>query len=472
MMRRLLTKELKEKRMWIALLLVVLCAGTFLGLYALLFAGWVGWRMWEEQAMMPFVFLGLIAGLAAYSSELSRGRADFLMSRPVSWKKLLAAKVIAAIIGIVAAAALAGLAYWLALPSEFRAAVPLTRIGAGVVFLTVYCSIGYFVGMVFSNVLPGVFGSALVLALVYFCGMSTVMSFDIHKSKTLFWPGLAWVLAPIAATLVIARFGMTLQPMERLRRYGLACLIVVAIIAPLGFFISWPQELNDSYGDSRWVSSQTWEDIQRRFANRVFPSDQLEPMFEQYFYDCRVSPDGSYAVYRQSSPENGMMIVNLATGKARVENGLGKRGGPGYYSTWLSNSSILIPQRKSLCIASVDANCTVKARIIAIPMAQDQKVSVYWLSPDKQAALIRTTLDEEAASKRPPSEGVRASDRIYILVDIPSGRSQTSARKRPFFSTGVLSKNERDWAEWVWTYRPDLHVATDAQRILPPPESR
>ncbi len=485
MMRRLLTKELKEKRTWIALLLVVLCAGTFLGMYALLFAGWVGWRMWQEQAMMPFIFIGLIAGLAAYSSELSRGRADFLMSRPVSWKKLLAAKVIAGVIGVAAAAALAGLAYWLSLPPEFRAAVPLTRIGAGVVFLTVYCSIGYLAGMVFSNVLPGVFGSALVLALVYFCGISTVMSFDIHKAKTLFWPGLAWLIAPLAATLVIARFGVTLQPMERLRRYGLACLIVAAVIAPLGFLISWPHEQKDSYGDSMWFSSQMWEDIQRQFADRVFPSDQVEPIYEQYFYDCRVSPDGSYAVYRQSSMENGMVIINLTTGKASgTEAGLWKRDSHGSnMSRWLSGNTLMLPLKNQICIATVDERVNIRERMIPIDVPKGQVIGAVWLSPDKQLALLRTTQDPASTVPGPPTsttpqERVRTA---YVLVNLVSGRSEsmpvtlvTRAGGRSYLKLGVpprskwFTRSQLGWAVWTSESRAEFCAYGDVVRMAPP----
>lgn len=154
-MAQLLWKEYREKRLWLllvagAVVFVVLMksAYTFIG-------DWnPGRSLWD---LLPCV-LAILMGLSACSSELAGETASFLYSRPVSWKKLLLAKL-AVGIGILAAAAIIGaIVYRVTCPAAYVRYATLGSLAQGVGEALLLTGLPYLVGFAMSVVLPGLLG--------------------------------------------------------------------------------------------------------------------------------------------------------------------------------------------------------------------------------------------------------------------------------------------------------------------------
>lgn len=410
MMRRMLTKELREKR-WPALaFMVILLAGTHLGVYSSLFAGSVGYL--NPLALQLAMLMTLIMGLVGYAGETSAGRADFLMSRPVQWKSLMAAKLIVGLGSILLIVAVAGLSYWLLLPSEYHQFAPLSRAALGMGLLLALAWISYLAGFVCSMVLPGVFGSGLTLALVWITGIITLWAFDYYHIKSLAWPLFAAIASAPVAAIVIARFGLTLTAGERARRYALAVIAVVAMVSPIGYltgrpvFIALMRENSGSL-----LQEAIWD-----FDHLVSPEKGVFRHPQLVYETSLVSPDGSTLLLRKHR-DQWAALMDLETGKVgRFDLGSDpeKSVGPSC-SGWLSGSSYLFYTGNELRIANINQAGNVSESAIRLNLASRTVIRRLFISPDKRLALAIVAHDG------PPFTDLTRCQ--YYLVDPTTGRS-------------------------------------------------
>ena len=232
-MRRLIWKELREKRLW-ALLLFASVAGvvvfddgyTFCGEE---FGGWIA---------ISFVAAFLLGG-SSYSSELAGGRADFLYSRHISWKKVLLAKLLVGLGAVVVAVVASAVVYRLLCPVPLLPFATPTELAKGAAIAMGIMAIAYAVGFLCSIVLPGVFGSMLVtFAMAATIGITVYILAELDP-----YPNDAqgfglfggWVLGAIVATIVTARFGLTLSTVSRVGRYALITGLIGVVVGVAAF---------------------------------------------------------------------------------------------------------------------------------------------------------------------------------------------------------------------------------------------
>jgi len=231
-MRRLLWKELREKLIW-ALLLIAAAPGvivfgdgyTFCGDE---FGGWI-----TISAIAAFLLGG-----SAYSSELAGGRADFLFSRRISWEKVLLAKFLVGLAVVLVTAIVGALAYRLVCPAPLLPFATPFRLAEGVAYATIWMGICYVAGFLCSTALPGVFGSVLVyFAILTAYGVPiAILGPSMHSTDAQGFGALGgWALGAIVATVVTARFGLTLNTTARAARYALT-VAVIGIVVGSGAF--------------------------------------------------------------------------------------------------------------------------------------------------------------------------------------------------------------------------------------------
>jgi hypothetical protein len=233
-MRRLLFKELREK--WIWLLPLV---GSTSGL-VLLHDGYV----FIGDSQTPWLILSMLAalglGASAYSSELAGGSADFVRSRPVSWKRMLLAKFVVGLAFLTVTAILATVVYRLNCPAQYLSSADLPHLasGFGVAMLIMGCA--YVAGFICSVVLPGAFGGALLMAAIvtsYVLMQYCLEQF--HAKAAAYWSGYLAVIGAAVATVIISRFGLTLPTTRRLTRYLSVIGIFALIGAPFDYCLKW-----------------------------------------------------------------------------------------------------------------------------------------------------------------------------------------------------------------------------------------
>jgi hypothetical protein len=226
-MRRLLWKEWQERRLWIALWVLAGAVLTALGKgQGVCNTAWM-----DSNWVMLIPLTALLAGLGGYGSELHGGRAAFLYSRAVTWKQVLAAKLLlglAAVIGSVIISAAAGR---LLLPVEYHSLITLHSLAIGALTMAGFTAGGYLLGLAFSVILPGVAGSMLVA--VSWFGLMPMLS--LLEIKEPVFSIILPILAPLAAGLLLARFGVTLHGTARLRRFAFVVLVTLAAGVLLDF---------------------------------------------------------------------------------------------------------------------------------------------------------------------------------------------------------------------------------------------
>ncbi|MHB9107866.1 MAG: ABC transporter permease [Armatimonadota bacterium] len=233
-MRRLLWKEWQERGWWLLLWLLgmVVISALGLGFTPISVSATSVWA-----TLMPL--LAVLSGLAGFGSELKGERALFLFSRAVSWKQVLAAKVLFGVIAALVISIISTAASALCCPEIYRSFITPASLGGELLVLAAITGIPYLIGLACSIVLPGLAGSVLVLLAGFglFAGAIYVNS-ELHQQSTVF---LQWalLLVPVTLTVVIARFGLTLSLRERITRAAVIMVGLVAVpllldISPLG----------------------------------------------------------------------------------------------------------------------------------------------------------------------------------------------------------------------------------------------
>lgn len=115
-MKRLLWKEWHERALWLTLWVLAVVVTTALGKGQSICGYSDMMSIWSAYAL-TFPFL---AGLSAYGSELKGERVYFLYSRALSWKQVLAAKIIPGIVVALLAPLLGVLAVLLFIPAQYH----------------------------------------------------------------------------------------------------------------------------------------------------------------------------------------------------------------------------------------------------------------------------------------------------------------------------------------------------------------
>ena len=228
-MRRLIWRELRERSGW-AVVLALSCVGVTLVLRRFTFVG--GFSAATAWLWLP-IATAFLFGLGAFSSEQA-GSADFLYSRPVSWKKMLLAKVAAALVVIVGSVVLSAVVYRLIRPEQYAQFTTVPHLARGAAYTAALLMVAYLFGLAYSPPLPGVFGG-----IVTFIALMVALGLETSVYQALSNRGAAdaamvsvrwlcgWIAGSAAATVVLARFGMTLPTPARVLRYAVVVLVVV-----------------------------------------------------------------------------------------------------------------------------------------------------------------------------------------------------------------------------------------------------
>jgi ABC-type transport system involved in multi-copper enzyme maturation permease subunit len=289
-MRRLLWKELRERWIWLVPLSATTAGIVAIGDPYFFRAGF------DTQWSFLSVLTALIFGTTAYSSELAAGVADFSRSRPTSWWKLLLAKIIIAAAILLVTAVLAAIVFRLACPAQYVQFAGFAELARGVGRALLVMGIPCLLGFVCSTVLPGGFALLVYFIVVVSCLLEVLVYnvFDLHiKSVFSFFFRFA---GAAVATVLIARFGLTLAGTQRLTRF-LAIVGVSALIGvPLNLTVKF-----DPFPGKRAVNSYS------------------------------ISADGRYAAVETIRPATGYhsYLVRLSDGKrAPTSWGSGVVDGP------------------------------------------------------------------------------------------------------------------------------------------------
>lgn len=262
-MSRMYLKELREKRWWAFAMLVAGVAPVLFGsAYTVL--GQIGaYSAW----MWAPISVALLFGMTSFSSEVSRGTAHFLYSRPVSWKTVIVSKVLVGLSSLIVSALASVLVYRLIKPAqyvEFTTALDLLR---GLAYGLLMTGAGYLAGVACSVVLPGIFGGIIViLAASVIGGLEQWAANALTGAYWSYWFQLwmiGWPIGVAVAAVVVSRFGVTLPTRHRILR----CAAITAVFVFLA-----------------------------AIANVLYPKP-LVPMTD--FRSSHFSPDGRYALITQ-----------------------------------------------------------------------------------------------------------------------------------------------------------------------------
>lgn len=272
-MKRLLWKELREKRAWM-LALLASTVGVMVFGDPLHFLGPTG----SPRSLMPFL-VAMLSGAGAYSTELAGGAADFVRSRAIDWKRLLVAKLIAGACIVAATSIVSALAFRLICPEQYlRFAGPMGLLN-GAWYGFKFIGSAYLVGFACSVVGRGTAGGMLTVIVLYFSVVAEVLFNQwrhIHPST--YWSVYLRLVGALVATTIISRFGLTLPPGWRLARFASIVAIFTLVGIPLDFLVK--------YGPPE----------SRPFVSRTYS----------------VSPDGRY-VAKQVGPKGS--LVRLSDGR-------------------------------------------------------------------------------------------------------------------------------------------------------------
>jgi hypothetical protein len=176
--------------------------------------------------------------MTTFSRETGYECQDFLLSRPIGWKRILFAKILVDA-GIMLSGIIVGaVAFRLLLPGFYEPFVGIAGllIGIGIAFGTAL--LGYMPGFASSAVLPGFWGSGIVLCLIC-VGMGAEATWiEVYSPANIgpnAWIGLvaAWVIGGIAASVFMAKRGMGLSPSDRAKRYAVLIAVFSSILLPL-----------------------------------------------------------------------------------------------------------------------------------------------------------------------------------------------------------------------------------------------
>ena len=306
-MRRLLWKEWQERRLWIALWVLAGVVTVMLGKGQVI-CEITGRFSWGSGWDLAVPLMALLAGLSGYGSELHGTRATFLYSRAITWKQLLAAKLLLGLIAVIVSVVISAITGCLLLPAEYHPFITLHSLVMGALPVVGTTTAAYLFGLSCSTVLSGPAGGVLVMV-----GLGTIADFFVViGDKGLLFRPVLLMLSPLLAGLILVRFGVTLHSMARLQRFG----IIVLVLGCLGTVLDY---------------TPTAAYLYKKF-NAMCVS---EP---EYFCNVKLTPDAGYAyVDRMIHYKTVPYLVRLRDGQSHAfpewESAIDNR--------WLGNSILL-----------------------------------------------------------------------------------------------------------------------------------
>jgi len=230
-MKQLLWKEWQERRIWLLLWAV---AEVGVGVFAHTQSPFGSFEPNGSTWILLPGALALLAGLGAYGSELAGGRAAFLYTRALSWKQVLLAKLLPGVAVLVGAPFISACILRLSAHAPYTHFMTPVNLLSGALWMMSFTGMAFFAGFGCSIVLSGLAGSILVLFGFFgavFLGSTLLAKVSGYPSEVF----LGYIVTPLLAVVVLARFGITLSPGARLRRFALAVLIPLIIISSAGF---------------------------------------------------------------------------------------------------------------------------------------------------------------------------------------------------------------------------------------------
>ncbi|MEN6521758.1 MAG: hypothetical protein ABFD46_11495 [Armatimonadota bacterium] len=241
------------------------------------------------------ILIAFLMGASGYSSELTSKRAVFLLTRPITWRSILASKLIVNTCVLLAASILASIVYLLTCPAAYTGLLTTPRLAEGVFFAVLFTGISFLTGFACSSVFEGTIESAafmIVQGTVLICVFWTLG--EMSDGLRLWILQLLWPLPLIIAGISVARAGISLPVNERLRRYaitafaGIATLAIMACLTPRSLInnlirdrlscehIDWSISPDGRYALGRDMRNIYWLDIEND------KSAKLEYVYEDY----------------------------------------------------------------------------------------------------------------------------------------------------------------------------------------------
>lgn len=225
-MKRLLWKEWQERRVWLLLCAVAIIIIGGLGLEQSPFEFNWNFSAWVSVT----IILAVLAGLTGYGSELTGARAVFLYTRALCWQQVLLAKALLGLVVIFGASFIAALVMRLLAPAPYVPFMTPWHLLQGALLPSLLLGSFYLLGLGCSIVLPGLAGGILTLLTL---GVATLLGLYLLQYMTngnaqLLMAFIYLCITPLFTVVILARFGVTLPPLQRLRRFGVVLCSVVA----------------------------------------------------------------------------------------------------------------------------------------------------------------------------------------------------------------------------------------------------
>jgi|GEM_PF-6735539 len=319
-MRSLLWKEFREKWYWFLMVL---------GIYVPILKGdgFVFTYSISTTSVQYSILICLLYGLTAYSGDLAQGTLKFLLTRHVSWKQVLAAKLIVNI-GIIAMADLAGyIIFRTLLPVQYHTLGSIPGFVECFGWALLVTAGPYLIGAMCSTVLPGITGSAVVATAI-------ITIFFAHKSLFSGIYGyieeivqVTWIIGAGIASFCIIRFGIASSTRYRVIRFCSILLITSVINTLLVYTIHTTNSLD------------------------IFTSKQVS-----------ISPDGRFAFQKKYGPpilsdSTKLELIRLVDGKSLIISN--QPTADDYYSLhsyWNDCGKVYYLAGNNLTIAGMDAS--------------------------------------------------------------------------------------------------------------------
>lgn len=323
-MRRLLWKEWRERwpwfALWLAAVAVVNALGKGQGIDGTIVA----------DAKWPYLPIGtaLLAGLTAFGSELRGERAHFIASRPIAWPQLLLAKLLPGLATALLAGMLGAALLYVSLPADYLPLVHPARFLLGTLGFAGITLITYLGSAGCSIAMPGLGGSILTFLIwagLYYIGTGIYYGigltfFGVSRLSDPFYLLIGYLAAPLAAAIVVARFGLTLGRGIRLLRF------VLLLLAPIGIGL-----LAD---EARW-------------AGRLPPAHAPWSDSGNGGYPIAISPSGRIGAVavreddRSFMPREHWRLVRFPTQSTELIQGLDPRH-PQLAAGWLEDDTLVL----------------------------------------------------------------------------------------------------------------------------------
>jgi len=245
-------------RIW-ALVWAVIIVGTSLLGRGQSFCG--DHNAYSNWIMLPFLY-SLLMGCRTYPNELAQNRIDFLYSQPIGWKRILLAKALFGLIIPVLAAALAAAIFRVSCGEQYTAFATVSRLAESVrtiswIAWTSYL-MGLFCSVVFAELVGGIVVIMVCVIITFGISIASIAGSPMSENERVFELAISHallVLCPAFAALSLLRFGLSLPLSSRIKRYGLAMMVVLPILPVLSLTL--PKDFvipRISRWDSDWAS--------------------------------------------------------------------------------------------------------------------------------------------------------------------------------------------------------------------------